>query len=213
MWCGVDDPENGCARWLELADPLLEEFGFPRESRTYHPHITLGRSKSPAGRRVMHEALGSVAPAPTPAVHVTEIVLFESRLLPRGCPIPAATSRLPRPAKLTAPRGGAAPARYNPRGNRARPTVRANTPVSSRARAAMPRSNKHIIAVYPGSFDPVTHGHLDVIRRVSSLFNELVVGIGLNPGKKPSLRPRSGSNSFSRCWRNSPTCGPNRTTA
>lgn len=40
-----------------------------------------------------------------------------------------------------------------------------------------------IIAVYAGSFDPVTHGHLDVIRRASKLFNELIVGVGLNPDK------------------------------
>jgi len=41
-----------------------------------------------------------------------------------------------------------------------------------------------IIAVYPGSFDPVTHGHLDVIRRAARLFNGLIVGVGQNPDKK-----------------------------
>ncbi len=39
------------------------------------------------------------------------------------------------------------------------------------------------IAVYPGSFDPVTFGHLDVVRRGRGLFDELVVGVGTNPGK------------------------------
>lgn len=47
----------------------------------------------------------------------------------------------------------------------------------------MPQNSRHIVAVYPGSFDPVTHGHLDVIRRAARLFNELVVGIGQNPDK------------------------------
>lgn len=47
----------------------------------------------------------------------------------------------------------------------------------------MPSTSQHIIALYPGSFDPVTHGHLDVIRRAAGLFNELVVGVGTNPGK------------------------------
>lgn len=42
----------------------------------------------------------------------------------------------------------------------------------------------HVIAVYQGSFDPVTLGHLDVIRRASQLFNELIVGIGRNPDKQ-----------------------------
>lgn len=49
---------------------------------------------------------------------------------------------------------------------------------------------QHIVAVYPGSFDPVTHGHLDVIRRASRLFNELIIGIGLNPGKETLFTPQ-----------------------
>jgi pantetheine-phosphate adenylyltransferase len=48
----------------------------------------------------------------------------------------------------------------------------------------MPHRTQHIIAVYPGSFDPVTHGHLDVIRRASQLFNTLIIGVGQNPEKK-----------------------------
>lgn len=39
------------------------------------------------------------------------------------------------------------------------------------------------IAIYPGSFDPVTNGHVDVIRRGSALFDELIVAIGHNPDK------------------------------
>lgn len=41
------------------------------------------------------------------------------------------------------------------------------------------------IAVYTGSFDPVTLGHLDVIRRASRLFDLLIVGIGVNTEKAP----------------------------
>ncbi|MEI3199425.1 MAG: pantetheine-phosphate adenylyltransferase [Lachnospiraceae bacterium] len=40
-------------------------------------------------------------------------------------------------------------------------------------------------AVYPGSFDPVTYGHLDVIRRSSSLVDELIVGVLNNNTKTP----------------------------
>lgn len=39
------------------------------------------------------------------------------------------------------------------------------------------------MAVFPGSFDPITFGHLDVIERGRRLFDELVVAIGHNPGK------------------------------
>jgi len=42
-----------------------------------------------------------------------------------------------------------------------------------------------IIAIYPGSFDPVTNGHLDLIERASKLFDELVVALLLNPDKEP----------------------------
>ncbi|MFG0284012.1 MAG: pantetheine-phosphate adenylyltransferase [Phycisphaerales bacterium JB039] len=39
------------------------------------------------------------------------------------------------------------------------------------------------LAVYPGSFDPITFGHLDVVQRGRRLFDELVVALGRNPGK------------------------------
>lgn len=41
------------------------------------------------------------------------------------------------------------------------------------------------IALYPGSFDPVTNGHLDVVRQAAGLVDRLVVAIGIHPGKKP----------------------------
>jgi len=44
----------------------------------------------------------------------------------------------------------------------------------------MPRT-----AYYPGSFDPVTNGHLDVVRQAVGLCDRLIVAIGVNPGKKP----------------------------
>ena len=45
-------------------------------------------------------------------------------------------------------------------------------------------THAHVVAAYPGSFDPVTHGHLDVIRRAAALFDELVIGVGRNPDKR-----------------------------
>lgn len=50
------------------------------------------------------------------------------------------------------------------------------------------------VALYPGSFDPVTFGHLDVIGRGRKLFDELIVAVGRNPGKDPlfSLEERVG---------------------
>ncbi len=43
------------------------------------------------------------------------------------------------------------------------------------------------IAVYPGSFDPLTRGHLDLIRRGARLFDRLVVAVLVNPEKEPFL--------------------------
>jgi pantetheine-phosphate adenylyltransferase len=43
------------------------------------------------------------------------------------------------------------------------------------------------IAVYPGSFDPITNGHLDVIRRASVVFERVIVGVLANPRKQPLL--------------------------
>ena len=43
------------------------------------------------------------------------------------------------------------------------------------------------VAVYPGSFDPITNGHLDVIRRAAAAFDKVVVGVLANPRKQPLL--------------------------
>src|SRR5688572_33507190 len=40
------------------------------------------------------------------------------------------------------------------------------------------------VAVFPGQFDPITNGHLDVIRRGVTLFDELIVAVGINPDKR-----------------------------
>ncbi len=45
------------------------------------------------------------------------------------------------------------------------------------------------IALYPGSFDPVTNGHLDVVRQTVRLVDRLVVAIGIHPGKAPLFTP------------------------
>ncbi len=42
-----------------------------------------------------------------------------------------------------------------------------------------------IIAVYPGTFDPVTYGHIDIIERAAQLFNEVIVAVAVNINKNP----------------------------
>ncbi|MDH5229139.1 MAG: pantetheine-phosphate adenylyltransferase [Gammaproteobacteria bacterium] len=42
-------------------------------------------------------------------------------------------------------------------------------------------------AVYPGTFDPITNGHMDLIERAASLFDEVIVAIAANPSKQPAF--------------------------
>jgi len=50
-------------------------------------------------------------------------------------------------------------------------------------------STKPRIAVYTGSFDPITLGHVNVIERASDLVDRLFVGVGINVGKQPMFTP------------------------
>ncbi|MHC4394950.1 MAG: pantetheine-phosphate adenylyltransferase [Planctomycetota bacterium] len=48
---------------------------------------------------------------------------------------------------------------------------------------------KFVRAVFPGSFDPITNGHLDVINRGIKLFDELIIAVGRSPIKNPLFTP------------------------
>lgn len=47
------------------------------------------------------------------------------------------------------------------------------------------KPNGESIAIYPGTFDPITNGHLDLINRGLCLFDKVIVTIAINPGKEP----------------------------
>ncbi|MCX7606747.1 MAG: pantetheine-phosphate adenylyltransferase [Bacteroidia bacterium] len=44
-------------------------------------------------------------------------------------------------------------------------------------------------ALFPGSFDPITNGHIEIIQRGLCLFDEIIIGIGLNTAKQPMFSP------------------------
>jgi pantetheine-phosphate adenylyltransferase len=50
-------------------------------------------------------------------------------------------------------------------------------------------TKKFVRAIFPGSFDPITNGHLDVINRGIKLFDELIVAVGRSPIKNPLFTP------------------------
>ena len=51
----------------------------------------------------------------------------------------------------------------------------------------MPDSPRSRVAVYPGTFDPITNGPVDLVARAAPLFDRLIVGIAVSPGKGPAL--------------------------
>lgn len=50
-------------------------------------------------------------------------------------------------------------------------------------------TKKYVRAVFPGSFDPITNGHVDVIARGIKLFDELIIAVGRSPVKNPLFTP------------------------
>ena len=60
------------------------------------------------------------------------------------------------------------------------------------------------IAIYPGSFDPVTSGHLNIIRRASSIFDKLIVCVMVNAGKNPMFTLEERENLIRRITRDLP---------
>jgi pantetheine-phosphate adenylyltransferase len=42
-----------------------------------------------------------------------------------------------------------------------------------------------VVALYPGTFDPITNGHTDLVRRAARLFDQVIVAVAANPQKKP----------------------------
>ncbi len=48
-------------------------------------------------------------------------------------------------------------------------------------------ASRNRIAVYPGTFDPITNGHVDLVDRAAPLFEKLIIGIAESPAKKPAM--------------------------
>ena len=61
------------------------------------------------------------------------------------------------------------------------------------------------VAVYPGSFDPLTNGHLDIIRRITRLFDRVVVAVLENEGKSPLFSVGERMELIATCTRELPT--------
>jgi pantetheine-phosphate adenylyltransferase len=60
------------------------------------------------------------------------------------------------------------------------------------------------IALFPGSFDPVTNAHVDIVQRSVGLFDKVVIGIGVNSNKQSLLKPELRKKMLESVFRNEP---------
>lgn len=61
-------------------------------------------------------------------------------------------------------------------------------------------TNKLSVAVYPGTFDPITNGHVDLVNRALHLFDRVIVAIAINPGKTPLFSVEERIDMIHRCF-------------
>src|SRR5262249_3526645 len=58
------------------------------------------------------------------------------------------------------------------------------------------------ICLFPGTFDPVTLGHIDIINRALPLFDKIVIGVGINASKAPMFSPEQRMQWFEEIYKN-----------
>jgi len=61
---------------------------------------------------------------------------------------------------------------------------------------------KQITAIYPGSFDPITLGHIDILKRASTLFDKVIISVAINSEKKPMFSQNTRVNMIEHVTRN-----------
>lgn len=83
LWLGVEENKILKALQSEI-DAFLESLGFPKEAREYHPHLTLGRVKSPFNIDIALAELDRYRQSSFGEMKVNKITLFKSTLKPSG---------------------------------------------------------------------------------------------------------------------------------
>ncbi|MCL6565567.1 MAG: RNA 2',3'-cyclic phosphodiesterase [Acidobacteriia bacterium] len=83
LWAGIEAPP-ALAALAAAVEARLEPLGVPRESRTFHPHLTLARFKHEAGLAQLQQALARRGQVEFGRVVATAFHLYESRLRPSG---------------------------------------------------------------------------------------------------------------------------------
>jgi 2'-5' RNA ligase len=84
VWLGLEGDLVPLARFYRQLEKAFAPLGYPPEGRPFHPHLTLGRVKSPRGRLGLTKVLKELPQPPWPAFQVKEIILYRSVLSPQG---------------------------------------------------------------------------------------------------------------------------------
>lgn len=80
LWVGVHTAGDALSNLQGAVDAACHEIGFARERRRFHPHVTVGRVRSPQGIDALRAAIEEHDGFDAGAVRIDEITLFESRL-------------------------------------------------------------------------------------------------------------------------------------
>lgn len=84
VWAGVAEPSGALAACQSACESALEPLGFARESRPYHPHLTIGRVKEGRGFADIRQRIAQFEQFEGGLQPAHELTLFESRLSPHG---------------------------------------------------------------------------------------------------------------------------------
>jgi 2'-5' RNA ligase len=84
VWLGLGGDVLPLTRLYQRLEKVFAALGYLPEGRAFHPHLTLGRVKSPANRDRLARILEKLPPADWPPFPVNELILFQSVLSPQG---------------------------------------------------------------------------------------------------------------------------------
>lgn len=84
IWVGVKEGKENLLRISQNLEEILSRCGFKREERPFHPHLTLGRVKSPKNRDSLIKAIESEKDFTAGSMKVEEVVVMQSVLKPEG---------------------------------------------------------------------------------------------------------------------------------
>lgn len=84
IWVGVDEGKDEASQLARDLEDKLEKIGILKEDREFHPHITLGRVKSPKNKDRLKSIIETTKFEPSSKIAVDHLTLFKSQLTPQG---------------------------------------------------------------------------------------------------------------------------------